>query len=80
MQKSENTFLHALEELGADQARIESSSPLPEWVKPLASLLGDRPWQTLLLFSFALSMFVSICFYSFFYSWFAKGVLSWLLQ
>ncbi len=80
MKKSEEQFLHVLEKLGIEQARIEESSPLPESVRPLAALLGEHPLPMLLLSSFVVAALISVWWYPWLLSLFEKGVLQWLLR
>ena len=69
-----------LEERGQEQARIEASSPLPEFFRPVASLLGERSWQVLLLLSFIVSACIATWSYTLIIHLFDQGVLAWLLR
>lgn len=80
MKASEMSFLEQLEDRARQQARIESSSPLPEGIRPLAALLGEKPWQVILLSSFVWSVVVTILIYPIVLRLFEQGVLSWLLR
>ncbi len=80
MKLSEIKFLNQLEKLGKEQALLETSSPLPEWSRPLARILGEKPWQVLLLSSFVLSALLSVWFFPWVMNLFNQGVLSWLLR
>lgn len=57
---SEESFVQQLQEKAKKQALLEQSSPLPEWARPLASLIGLHYWQFLLCVSFLLAVGVSI--------------------
>lgn len=80
MKKTEASFLHDLELLGKEQARIEGSSPVPEFMRPLAKMLGEHNWQALFLSSLVLSIFISVWFYPLILQLFDKGILAWLLR
>jgi hypothetical protein len=80
MKKSEQDFLHQLEKLGKEQARIDSSSPLPLWLRPFAAVMGEKPWQILLISSFVVSVVICVWFYPIILNLFNKGVLAWLLR
>lgn len=80
MTQSESHFLRTLETLSKDQARIESSSPLPEGMRPMAAVVGRKPWQVLLATSFIVSACVSTFAYPFISRLFEAGVLAWLLR
>lgn len=80
MKKTENQFMRVLEARGRDQAQIEASSPLPESFRPLASFLGEKPWQTMLLVSFVLASLLATWQYSLVLKLFNRGVLAWLLR
>lgn len=80
MRNQELQFVRQLEALGKEQARIESSSPIPSILRPFASFLGKRTWQTLLLTSIILGGAISVWMYSFVLVLFERGVLAWLLR
>ncbi len=80
MKKSEQEFLVQLEKLGAEQAKIDSTSPLPEWLRPMAAVLGKKPWQVLLGSSFVVSVLISVLLYPWVLNLFERGVLAWLLR
>lgn len=80
MKKSEHDFLAQLEKMGKEQAKIDASSPLPEWLRPMAAILGENPWQTLLVSSLVVSVGIALWFYPLILSLFNKGVLKWLLR
>lgn len=80
MKNSEANFLLKLEELGKEQAHIEATSPLPEWARPVASLLGEKPLPTLFFGSLVLAALISVWFYPVALELFNRGVLSWLLR
>lgn len=80
MKQSETSFLQQLEKLGQEQAKLEASSPLPEWLRPMAGILGEKPWQVLLVSSFMVAAAVSIFFFPLVWELFNEGVLSWLVR
>lgn len=80
MNRSEDLFVRQLTKLGKEQAHLNATSPLPEWLRPLAALVGEKPWQTLLITSFFLSSLVSLFTFSLIWKLFNQGVLAWLLN
>lgn len=80
MNKQETDFLVKLEQLGKEQAHIEATSPLPEWARPVARILGEKPFPSILLGSFVLAALISTWFYPLIINLFNRGVLAWMLR
>lgn len=57
--QTEDAFVRTLQDLAKRQASISGSSPLPEWLRPLASLVGLHYWQILLCVSFVLALVIA---------------------
>ena len=78
--KNQKDFLAELEQLAQEQAIVEASSPLPEWSRELAAMMGKYPWQTLLIASLSLSIVIAAWFFPLIYKLYQKGIIQWLLS
>ncbi len=79
--KTEETqFLELLTQKAKEQAMIESTSPIPEWLRPTIALVGRYPWQTLLIGSFVLAMMISTVTYDAFLRLYMQGTIGWLIE
>jgi hypothetical protein len=65
---NEQKFLNELQTLAEKQAGIEATSPLPEWSRPLASIVGNRYWIVLLIVSFIVAIPISVVFFATIYA------------
>ncbi|MBP9700168.1 hypothetical protein KBD71_02705 [Candidatus Woesebacteria bacterium] len=68
MKMDEAAFLGVLKQKAKAQAKIDSSSPIPSFLKPFFSVMGLHFWQFLLGLSFVISIPVSILGFSLIYS------------
>ncbi|MEP7167335.1 MAG: hypothetical protein ABI758_05120 [Candidatus Woesebacteria bacterium] len=57
---NETQFLKNLQQKAKVQASVDGSSPLPQWARPLASLVGLHYWQFLLVISCIIAIFISV--------------------
>lgn len=64
----EKVFLSKLQAKAKQQAMLTNSSPLPEWSKPFASIVGMHYWQFLLFLSCIVAMVLSVAFFPFIYA------------
>lgn len=63
MQITEEKFIEELQEKAKQQAGMNEGSPLPDWAKPFASVIGLHYWQFLLIVSLVIAIPVSIWFF-----------------
>lgn len=68
MKMNEAEFLGVLKQKAKSQAKIDSSSPIPSFLKPFFSAMGLHFWQFLLGLSFLISIPVSILGFATIYS------------
>ncbi len=63
MKQSEQDFLAMLSKKALQQAEIEKSSPIPQFLRPFFSVVGQKYWLMLLLMSLVISIPLSIWFF-----------------
>lgn len=68
MRSTENQFLEELQNKAKNQAILTKGSPIPDWAKPFASIVGLHYWQFLLIISFIVAMTISAASFSIVYS------------
>lgn len=68
MKMNEAEFLGVLKQKAKSQARIDSSSPVPSFLRPFLSVMGLHFWQFLLGLSFLISIPISVLGFASIYS------------
>lgn len=66
--QDEKTFVRLLQKKAREQAAIEQSSPLPEWIRPVMSVVGRKYWLALLILSSLVSIPISIVLFPIVYT------------
>lgn len=79
-QSQETKFVELLTKKAKEQAAIEATSPIPEWLRPTIALIGRYTWQSLLGGSFLLAVGISTLSYAAFLRLYTQGTIGWLIE
>lgn len=61
----DSQFLQTLKIQAQKTSVLEHSSPLPQFTHPFSALIGNYPWQTILLISFLLALLLLVLGFNF---------------
>lgn len=68
MKKLQSDFVKTLQQRALQQSKLHTNQIMPSPLRPLMTIIGDFPWQSLFVLSFVIAWIVFLIWFEFFYS------------
>jgi len=64
----QDSFLKTLKAQAKHQSKLQDTSPFPKFLYPVMTVVGEYPWQTLIVSAFFSSWILLLIWFEFFYN------------
>lgn len=68
MKKQQDIFVQTLQSFAQRQSKLQNTSVFPPIFNPVTTMIGQYPWQSLLVLSFFTSWVVFLIWFEFFFN------------